>query len=234
MTPRPFRYNLRVRYGECDVQKVVYNPRYADYVDLATLEFLRAIGYGEAVLSGAIDYQVAKLTIEWKAPARFDDVLEISVYAARLGNTSFTIAMEFRIAGNERVIATAETVYVLVNFPALTKTPLPPDFRTALEKGRPAALPTTPESPRLLDLTLPSSRRYCPMRLIGRKFLPVFNLAGRREHVHDLEINLLSFLRVVPRKGPDISLDDQLPGTGWAAIGWNRIAVVRIGFRAHT
>ncbi len=115
MTPPPFRYYLRVRYGECDAQKVVYNARYADYIDLATFEFLRAIGYGEALVNGDIDYQLAKLTIEWKAPARFDDVLEISVYAARLGNTSFTLAAEFRIAGQERAIATAETVYVLVN-----------------------------------------------------------------------------------------------------------------------
>lgn len=35
MTP-PFRYYLRVRYGECDAQKVVFNARYGDYVDLAS------------------------------------------------------------------------------------------------------------------------------------------------------------------------------------------------------
>ena len=32
-----FRYYLRVRYGECDAQKVVFNARYADYVDLGTI-----------------------------------------------------------------------------------------------------------------------------------------------------------------------------------------------------
>jgi acyl-CoA thioester hydrolase len=126
-----------VRYGECDAQKVVFNARYADYVDLGTIEFLRAIGYGEAVVNATIDYQLAKLTIEWKAPARFDQVLELSVYASRLGNTSFTVATEFRIAGEEPLIATAETVYVFVNPKTLTKIPLPDDFRAALQDGAP-------------------------------------------------------------------------------------------------
>ena len=39
-----FRYYLRVRYSECDAQKVVFNSRYGDYIDLATTEFLRALG----------------------------------------------------------------------------------------------------------------------------------------------------------------------------------------------
>jgi hypothetical protein len=74
-----FRYYLRVRYGECDAQKVVFNARYAEYVDLATTEFLRALGYGEQLFSGELDFQLVKQTIEWKAPARFDQVLEVSV-----------------------------------------------------------------------------------------------------------------------------------------------------------
>lgn len=135
-----FRYYLRVRYGECDAQKVVFNARYADYVDLGTIEFLRAIGFGEAVVSGAIDYQLVKLTIEWKAPARFDQVLELTVYASRLGNTSFTVVTEFRIARDEALVATGETVYVCVDPRTLTKVPLPDDFRAALADGAPGAV----------------------------------------------------------------------------------------------
>ena len=135
--PNHFRYYLRVRYGECDAQKVVFNARYAEYIDLATTEFLRALGYGEQLFSGELDFQLVKQTIEWKAPARFDQVLEISVFAKGLGNTSFTLAAEFRIAGQERLIATAETVYVLVQQHTLAKTPLPPNLRTALQQGAP-------------------------------------------------------------------------------------------------
>lgn len=135
-----FRYYVRVRYGECDAQKVVFNARYADYVDLSTTEFLRALGFGEALISGTFDYQLVKLTIEWKAPARFDQVLELTCYSKHLGNTSFTVATEFRIAGREAVLAVAETVYVLVEAHTLRKKPLPADLRAALQAGAPGAI----------------------------------------------------------------------------------------------
>lgn len=132
-----FRYYLRVRYGECDAQKVVFNARYADYIDLSTIEFLRALGFGSALVNGTLDYQLVKLTLEWKLPARFDQVLELSVSATRLGNTSFAISTEFRIAGDEPVIAVGETVYVVVDTHTLRKVSLPADLRAALEKGAP-------------------------------------------------------------------------------------------------
>ena len=133
----PFRYYLRVRYGECDAQRVVYNPRWADYVDVGSTEFFRALGFGEALATGALDYQLVKLTLEWKAPARFDQVLELSVYATKLGNTSFTVVTEFRIAGEEQVVCKAETVYVNVDSKTLTKVPLSDEMRAALEVGAP-------------------------------------------------------------------------------------------------
>jgi acyl-CoA thioester hydrolase len=137
-----FRYYLRVRYGECDAQKVVFNARYGDYVDLATGEFFRALGYGEAIASGEVDFQLVKQTFEWKAPARFDQVLEVSVSTKHLGNTSFTLAAEFRVAGHhdEHVIATAETLYVLVQPHTLTKMAIPAPLRAAMKKGAPGVV----------------------------------------------------------------------------------------------
>lgn len=130
-----FRYYLRVRYHECDAQKVVFNARYGEYLDLAVGEFLRALGYGEAMIRGELDYQLVKQTTEWRAPARYDDVLEIAVAARRLGTTSFTLGAEFRRDGAPALLATTETVYVLVDSATLAKRPLPADLRTALERG---------------------------------------------------------------------------------------------------
>ena len=132
-----FRYYFRARYGDCDAQKVVFNVRYGEYVDLATLEFLRALGFGEAIVKGTLDYSVVKQVLEWKAPARFDQVLEASVSSKHLGTTSFTLATEFRIAGHEEVIANVETVYVFVDPQSLKKEPLTEDFRAALKRGAP-------------------------------------------------------------------------------------------------
>ena len=132
---KPFTYYLRVRYGECDAQKVVFNARYGDYVDVAINEFIRAIGFSDALINGDLDFQLVKQTIEWKAPARFDQVLAIAVAAKHLGTTSFTLLAEFRIAGEEPVIASAETIYVLVDAKTLTKTPLPDHLRQAFAEG---------------------------------------------------------------------------------------------------
>ena len=134
LPPPAFRYYLRVRYGECDAQKVAFNARYGDYVDLAVSEFLRALGFGNELVDGSLDYQLVRQTIEWKAPARFDDVIEASVCALRLGTTSFSLQVTFRRAGVEAVLATAETVYVMVDR-NLAKQALPAGFRAALERG---------------------------------------------------------------------------------------------------
>ncbi len=131
-----FRYRLRVRYSECDAQKVVFNARYGDYIDLASLEFLRAIlPSPQDLISGAFDYQLVKQTIEWKAPIRFDEVVEISVWCKHIGRTSFTLAFEFRLVGKPEVCAIADTIYVLVDSKTLTKTPLPLDASQALQQG---------------------------------------------------------------------------------------------------
>jgi acyl-CoA thioester hydrolase len=131
----PFRYYLRVRYGECDAQKVVFNARYGDYVDVAVNELLRALGLGDQLIGGPLDFQLVKQTTEWKGSARFDQVLELQVSAGHLGNTSFTLKTEFRVAGDPALLASVETVYVLVESATLKKIALPPDVRSALLAG---------------------------------------------------------------------------------------------------
>lgn len=129
-----FRYRLRVRYGECDAQKIVYNARYAEYVDLAATEFLRAV-WGDAMFGGGFDYRLVKQTIEWKAPARWDDVVEIAVAATRLGTTSFVLGMELRVVGADAPGVRAETTYVLVGEHSQEKLAIPDELRRTLEAG---------------------------------------------------------------------------------------------------
>jgi acyl-CoA thioester hydrolase len=135
-----FIYRLRVRYSECDAQKVVFNARYGQYVDLAILEFLRTLDLAEQLIHGPLDFQLVKQTVEWKAPARFDQVLDIGVRTLTLGTTSFTLNCDFRIAGATALIATVQTIYVLVDAQTLTKTPLPADVRTNLGRGAPGMI----------------------------------------------------------------------------------------------
>ena len=75
-----FTLLLRVRYGECDAQQVVFNARYADYIDIAMTEYFRAaVGGFHVLLDQGLDNQVVSLHIDWLSSAKFDDVLAIEV-----------------------------------------------------------------------------------------------------------------------------------------------------------
>jgi len=136
-----FTHLLRVRYSECDAQKIVFNGKYAEFVDIAATEFTRAVwGNYNDILAMGVDSQVVNLTISWKAPSTFDDVLAIEVIAGRIGNSSYTLAFEIRnhVTGVE--IASAEIVYVMVSATEFIKMTIPADLRQKLETGAPGVV----------------------------------------------------------------------------------------------
>ena len=133
---QPFRYYLRVRYQDCDAQHVAFNSRYSEFADLVSFEFMRAaLPRPTDGFDGTFELQTVRQVIEWRSPARFDDVLEISAWASRIGTTSFTLSTEMRRAGEAAVLATSETVYVHVDPKTFTKRPIAPEMRAALEAG---------------------------------------------------------------------------------------------------
>lgn len=136
----PFRYYLRVRYHECDAQRVVFNARYGDYVDIGIVEYFRAMGLREPLAAGEIEIQLVKQVSQWRAPARADDVLELSIGTTRLGTTSFTTLTEFRRPGGSEVIVDIETIYVLVDLARGTKREIPPALRAVLARGAPGVV----------------------------------------------------------------------------------------------
>ncbi|MBZ2169770.1 MULTISPECIES: acyl-CoA thioesterase [Marinobacter] len=138
---QPFRFRFRVRYGECDAQGVVFNARYADYVDIAINEYIRTLfGDYQRLLDQDLDIQVVSLTVNWKAPAQFDDVLEARIRAGRIGNTSFTLHLEFYRYGDDKFIADADITDVMIRSSKMEKTPIPDNIRARLEAGAPGVL----------------------------------------------------------------------------------------------
>jgi acyl-CoA thioester hydrolase len=131
-----FEFLFRVRYGECDAQGVVFNARYGDYVDLALTEYMRAaMGGYNALVNMGFETQVVRLLTEWKAPARFDDVLKASVYPSHFGNTSFTVNFDFVNASTQVLVATSQATYVLVDAKNFTKQIVPAQIKSALLEG---------------------------------------------------------------------------------------------------
>lgn len=136
--PDSFCYYLRVRYGECDAQKVVFNSRYVDYVDAAMTEFTRVIwGDYNKLLARGIDNQVVHLSIDWKEPARFDEIIVVTVTPERVGNSSYTLRVDFYNRDTEAHLASAEAVYVMVSAKTFEKMQIPENMRGTLEEGAP-------------------------------------------------------------------------------------------------
>ncbi|WP_299074431.1 thioesterase family protein [uncultured Paraglaciecola sp.] len=122
----PFTLLLRVRYGECDAQQVVFNARYADYIDIAMTEYFRvAVGGFQGLLEKELDNQVVSLHIDWFASAVFDDVLAINVSTQRVGNTSYSFDVLIRDAKTQKVLAKCAITYVMVDTQNYQKTPVP-------------------------------------------------------------------------------------------------------------
>jgi len=112
------RLPLRVRWAEVDLQAVVFNGHYLTYADVCATEYWRAIGvpYPSGFASLGIDAFVRKATVEYHAPARYDDELLVCGRIGRLGRSSasFAVAM-FRAEETARALVEAELVYVCVD-----------------------------------------------------------------------------------------------------------------------
>jgi acyl-CoA thioester hydrolase len=138
--PLPFRFLLRVRYHECDAQKIVFNARWTEYIDMATTEYTRVLfGSVDPVVSG-IDWKLVKQTIEWKASGHYDEVIEVRVRTLRVGTTSFVLASELVRWPDGPVLVTSETVYVAVDAVDGKKRPVSDEHRGKLEAGAPGAV----------------------------------------------------------------------------------------------
>jgi acyl-CoA thioester hydrolase len=118
-----FSHPLRVRWAEVDRQDIVFNGHYLTYFDVGITEYWRAIGYPypDALLAQGSDTFAVKATIEYHAPARYDDLLEVLVRVGRIGRTSLQFLVE--IHRDEAQLISGELIYV--NTDAATRKPIP-------------------------------------------------------------------------------------------------------------
>jgi YbgC/YbaW family acyl-CoA thioester hydrolase len=118
-----FRDPLRVRWAEVDMQKVVFNGHYLMYVDTAMGNYWRALALPYEVTLAALggDLFVRKSTLDYLAPAHYDDALDIGIRFESAGTSSLRfVAGVFR---GEELLVHGEIVYVWTD--ATTKRPAP-------------------------------------------------------------------------------------------------------------
>jgi acyl-CoA thioester hydrolase len=122
--PAEFVHELRVRYGECDPQGIVFNANYLLYFDVAFTELWReAVGPWQEMVERGVDAVVAEANARFRAPARYDDVLELRARITRLGTTSLTTDIDVVRAGE--LLVEGRLRHVFVDAETWAKTEMP-------------------------------------------------------------------------------------------------------------
>ena len=126
----PFRYSAiaRVWFSDTDAQGVVYYGRYLPYFDHARTEYHRHLGLAGAWIAGR-DFVMRASSVEYLAPARFDDLLEIFVRLARIGRTSATYECAAYRIEDDAPLVTASQTLVLVELETRRAAEIPASYR---------------------------------------------------------------------------------------------------------
>jgi len=128
-----YRHTIRVRYGEVDLQQVVFNAHYLAYCDDAVDTWMRSV-FSAGFEAHGWDFMLKKATVEWQSPARLQEVVDIDVGVARWGTTSFDVGLTGVVG--ERPVFTATITYVGVRWGTTEPVAVPGAVRAAL--GGPA------------------------------------------------------------------------------------------------
>ena len=113
---RPFKYSAltRVGFSDTDAQGIVYYGRYLPYFDSARVEYHRHLGMLETA-RGEQEFVMRANTIEYLAPARFDDLVEVFIRVSRVGRTSVTYDFAAYRVEDDLLMVTANQTLVLVD-----------------------------------------------------------------------------------------------------------------------
>ena len=125
----PFKHSARTRvaFSDTDAQGVVYYGRYNPYFDLARVEYLRRLGLLDR--GGDAQFVMRANTVDYLAPAVFDDELEIYCRVARIGRTSMTYECAAYRLPDDLLMVVAELTVVLVDLDERRPIPIPDDVR---------------------------------------------------------------------------------------------------------
>jgi acyl-CoA thioester hydrolase len=129
--PYRFSAHARVWFSDTDAQGVVYYGRYLPYFDHARMEYHRHLGLRE-MWHGAEEFVMRAMSVEYEAPAVFDDLIEVFVRTARIGRSSVTAECAAYRVADDLLMCTAVQTLVLVDVNR-RPVPVPDRYRAGVE-----------------------------------------------------------------------------------------------------
>jgi acyl-CoA thioester hydrolase len=126
----PFKYSAltRVWFSDTDAQGIVYYGRYLPYFDHARTEYHRHLGMSSGWVPG-YEFVMRANQVDYHAPARFDDLLEVFVRMARIGRTSVTYEHAAYRVDDDTLMVVARHTLVMVDPRERRAHPVPDAFK---------------------------------------------------------------------------------------------------------
>jgi acyl-CoA thioester hydrolase len=120
-------FNVRVRYAETDQMGVVYHGNYAQYFEMGRVEWLRNLGISYKWMEeNGVMLPVVSLNINYKKPARYDDLLTVKTIFK--SQTSVKIEFDYEIYNEKLELLTiASSTLVFVDMKTSRPT-VPPEY----------------------------------------------------------------------------------------------------------
>jgi len=130
---QPFKYAafMRVGFSDTDAQGIVYYGRYLPYFDLARVEYHRHLDLLEKALREE-QFVMRASTVEYLAPARFDDLIEVFIRMNRIGRTSATYECAAYRVEDDVLMVTATQTLVFIDLEERRALPIPAWYRDAI------------------------------------------------------------------------------------------------------
>jgi acyl-CoA thioester hydrolase len=126
----PFKYSAltRVAFSDTDAQGIVYYGRYFPYFDSARVEYHRHLGMLDRDAHEQ-EFVMRANAIEYLAPARFDDLIEVFFRVSRIGRASVTCECAAYRVEDDVLMVTAKQTMVLVDLDERKACPVPDWYR---------------------------------------------------------------------------------------------------------
>lgn len=121
--------DYRVPYADTDQMGVVYYANYLTIFERARNELMRACGYTyrECEAEGWM-LPVVHAEVNYRSPARYDDLLEVTAYVQSHKGVRMEIACEVRRKGEEQILVSGFTRHAFVSLKDFRPCPPPEKF----------------------------------------------------------------------------------------------------------
>jgi len=131
-----FKHTMRVRWKECDVQGIAYYGSYIDFMDVAQAEYFRDLGIltHQPDNREIFDLAAVKVTLEYKSPAKIDDLIDVFFKVEKIGNSSLDKRSEIYRSGTDELLCIGQSISVNFDSDLGKSRRVPDEIRAIIKK----------------------------------------------------------------------------------------------------